>query len=298
MIRVSVTVTFFVLLGLHSRQVFSKTHEGGLHHRSHSEEARLTRYPRDVRSHRETRQSNANETRCKYYMAMLDFPPYVMNTSTTQEKGPMYEKTAFFAERQCFGLERDDPVPCHLESIFCQSSDKIIELIQERRVDFAFPIQADEKEKLEDDPQVTIIQVFVSLGCSLIVNTKQCEEESREQLLTSITSQWPIFACIILLSGISGMVIWILVKHINTCFFLIRVIQFSQRKAQHFFQLCLVLLCVFAYNHRPYFNKTTTSKTGSCVFYACSIVYRLSHLKYLQGFLLVVTRLVESLYTF
>ena len=110
----------------------------------------------------------------------------------------------------------DEPVACNLESILCQSSDEIIKLIQERRVDFAFPIQADEKEKLKDDPQVTIIRAFVSLGCSLIVNTKQCEEESREQLFTSITSQWPIFACIILLSGISGMVIWILVKYVNT----------------------------------------------------------------------------------
>ncbi|KAJ7386960.1 hypothetical protein OS493_003922 [Desmophyllum pertusum] len=50
----------------------------------------------------------------------------------------------------------------------------------------------------------------------MIVNTRQCETESREQLLTSITSQWPILACIILLSGISGVVIWLLEHRTNS----------------------------------------------------------------------------------
>ena len=65
---------------------------------------------------------------------------------------------------------------------------------------------------LKDAPDVTLIRAFVSSGFSLIVNMKQCREESREQLFTSITSQWSILAVMILLSGISGIIVWLLVS--------------------------------------------------------------------------------------
>ena len=182
--------------------------------------SRLIRHAREIRARREPRSASPsslpcfNYTKCRYTTAMLDFPPYVMNKSS--ERGFMYEKIEWFVENACLEvITTDDPVPCCMEPLFVRNSEEMVQLIKDMRVDFAFPIQTDAREELKDTKGVSVIRAFVSKGCSLIVNTKQCEAESREQLLTSITSQWPILACIILLSGISGVIIWLLVSYID-----------------------------------------------------------------------------------
>lgn len=124
----------------------------------------------------------------------------------------MREKIRWFVNYKCFDGDKEKDDVCIMEPILVPNSDEMVKLIKNKSVDFAFPIQTDAKEALKDETNVTLIRAFVSPGCSLIVNTKQCEEGSRTQLLTSITSQWPILACIILLSGISGVVIWLLVR--------------------------------------------------------------------------------------
>ena len=192
------------LVGSKTRQIDS------IHH------SRFARQVREIRSHRETRQARSNlpsdqsETKCNYSIALLDFPPYILNSSL--ERGFMYDRIKWFVDVTCFNREEIDPEACTMEPKFVRSWEEIVELIKNKSVDFAFPIQADAKAALKDESNVTLIRAFVSSGCSMIVNTKQCEEESRHQLLTSITSQWPILACIILLSGISGVVIWLLVR--------------------------------------------------------------------------------------
>ena len=181
-----------------------------------SHHSRLARQVTEIRSHRDTRQARSNrqtdlmETKCNYSIALLDFPPYIMNSSV--EEGFMYDKLKWFVDFTCFKKEEGDPEACRMVPIYVRSWRDMVDLIKKKRVDFAFPIQADAKAALEHVPDVTLIRAFVSSGCSMIVNTKICEAESREQLLTSITSQWPILACIILLSGISGVVIWLLVR--------------------------------------------------------------------------------------
>ena len=105
-----------------------------------------------------------------------------------------------------------DPIACKMVPVFVQNQDEIVKLIKNGSVDFGFPILSDAKQKLTGLDSVTLIRAFVSSGCSMIVNLKQCKAESREQLFTSITSQWPILAYIILLSGISGVIIWLLVR--------------------------------------------------------------------------------------
>ena len=180
-----------------------------------SHHSRFVRQVRESRSHRDTRQARRNrqsdppETKCNYSIALLDFPPYVMNSSS--EEGFMYEKIKWFVDFTCFGREQQDPEACIMVPKYVRSWLEMVDLIKTKRVDFAFPIQADAKEALKDEPDVTLIRAFVSSGCSMIVNTKICKAESREKLLASITSQWPILACIILLSGISGVVMWLLV---------------------------------------------------------------------------------------
>ena len=190
--------------------VNSKTHQiDSSHHSRFVRQVRESRSHRDTRQARRNRQSDPPETKCNYSIALLDFPPYVMNSSS--EEGFMYEKIKWFVDFTCFGREQQDPEACIMVPKYVRSWVEMVDLIKTKRVDFAFPIQEDAKDALKDESNVTLIRAFVSSGCSMIVNTKICEAESREQLLTSITSQWPILACIILLSGISGVVMWLLV---------------------------------------------------------------------------------------
>ena len=165
--------------------------------------SRLARQALGTRSHDQTRQPS-----CGYTIALLDFPPYIMNRSSNG--GFMRDKIEWFVNEKCF--EQKDGA-CEMKPRIVQNSGEMVKLIKNKSVDFAFPLQADAKTALKDETNVTLIRGFVSPGCSLIVNTKQCEEGSRAQLLTSIMSQWPILACIILLSGISGVVIWLLVRN-------------------------------------------------------------------------------------
>ena len=128
----------------------------------------------------------------------------------------MYDSIVWYINTACFrtGLPMgpEEQLPCNLQATFVKNTDELVDLVKSNKVDFAFPIFSEAKEALDGIENVTIIRAFASQGCSLIVNTKQCGEESRTQLLTSISSQWPIIVCIILLCGIAGIFIWLLVS--------------------------------------------------------------------------------------
>ena len=197
------------LLGYELTAVISSKSYSSLH------QSRLIRHARDIRTNRKARESEesgSNEQKCNYTVALLDFPPYVMNKTKISERGFMYDRIDWFINTACFHTGPDEQSPCNLQATFVKNTDELVDLVKSNKVDFAFPIFSEAKEALDGIENVTIIRAFASQGCSLIVNTKQCEAESRTQLLTSITSQWPILACIILLSGISGVVIWLLVS--------------------------------------------------------------------------------------
>ena len=175
-----------------------------------------TREIRQERRTRETRQAHSSDTKCRYKMALLDVPPYIMNTASNKSnRGFMYKPLMESINNACFEQETESHLNCFLDPIFVRDYDEMIKLIKEKQVDFAFPILSDMKAKLTTETNVTLIRAFVSSGCSMIVNTKLCEQDSRKQLMTSITSQWPILACIILLSGISGVIIWLFVSIIG-----------------------------------------------------------------------------------
>ena len=113
----------------------------------------------------------------------------------------------------CFSRQASDPTACNMDTIFARSQDEMSNLMKTKQVDFTFPFQAN--HKIDDDglPNVTLIRAFVSFGSSLIANLKKCEEESEEQLFAPITSRlWPILVCRMLLSGVSGILVWLLVR--------------------------------------------------------------------------------------
>ena len=208
---IAVGLAICFLLGYELTAVISSKSYSSLH------QSKLIRHARDIRTNRKAREleePGSNERKCNknYTVALLDFPPYVMNKTKISERGFMYDRIVWFINNACFVTGPEEQSPCNLQATFVKNTDELVDLVKSNKVDFAFPIFSEAKEALDGIENVTIIRAFASQGCSLIVNTKQCEAESRTQLLTSITSQWPILACIILLSGISGVVIWLLVS--------------------------------------------------------------------------------------
>ena len=206
---IAVGLAICFLLGYELTAVISSKSYSSLH------QSRLIRHARDIRNRTKSKEEpGSNERKCdkNYTVALLDFPPYVMNKTKISERGFMYDRIVWFINNACFVTGPEEQSPCNLQATFVKNTDELVDLVKSNKVDFAFPIFSEAKEALDGIENVTIIRAFASQGCSLIVNTKQCEAESRTQLLTSITSQWPILACIILLSGISGVVIWLLVS--------------------------------------------------------------------------------------
>ena len=197
------------LLAYELSAVISSKSDSRLH------QSRLIRHARDIRANRKAREleePGSNEQKCKYTVALLDFPPYVMNKTKISERGFMYDRIVWFINTACFDTGPEEQLPCNLQATFVKNTDELVDLVKSNKVDFAFPIFSEAKEALDGIENVTIIRAFASQGCSLIVNTKQCGEESRSQLLTSVSSQWPIIVCIILLCGIAGIFIWLLVS--------------------------------------------------------------------------------------
>lgn len=90
----------------------------------------------------------------------------------------MRDKLDWFVKEKCFDVKQKD-IACNMKPRLVQNSGEMIKLIKNKSVDFAFPLQANAKAALKDETNVTLIRGFVSPGCSLIVNTKQCEEGSR-----------------------------------------------------------------------------------------------------------------------
>ena len=197
------------LLGYELTAVISSKNYSRLH------QSRLIRYVRDTRTNRKAREleePGSNEQKCNYTVALLDFPPYVVNNTKISERGFMYDRLVWFINTACFDTGPEEQLPCNLQATFVKNTDELVELVKSNKVDFAFSIFSEAKKALDGIEKVTIIRAFASQGCSLIVNTKQCVAESQNQLFTSISSQWPIIVCIILLCGIAGIFIWLLVS--------------------------------------------------------------------------------------
>ena len=198
-----------VLLAYELSAVISSKSDSRLH------QSRLIRHARDIRTNRKAREleePGSNVQKCTYTVALLDVPPYVMNKTKISERGFMYDRIGWFINIACFDTGPEEQLPCNLQATFVKNTDELVDLVKSNKVDFAFPFFSEAKEALDGIENVTIIRAFASQGCSLIVNTKQCELESRTHLFTSTISQWPIIVCIILLCGIAGISIWLLVS--------------------------------------------------------------------------------------
>ena len=100
--------------------------------------ARQIRQHRQVRQTRQLRQEQDKETKCKFKLALLDFPPYIMNQSIN--RGFMHETLTWLVDMACFGRVATHSIACKMEPVFVQNQDEMVKLIKNRLVDFGFPI--------------------------------------------------------------------------------------------------------------------------------------------------------------
>ena len=105
------------LLGYELTAVISSKNYSRLH------QSKLIRHVRDTRTNRKAREleePGSNEQKCNYTVALLDFPPYVMNKTKILERGFMYDSIVWFVNTACFrtGLPvgPEEQLPCNLQA--------------------------------------------------------------------------------------------------------------------------------------------------------------------------------------
>ncbi|RMX59664.1 hypothetical protein pdam_00010497 [Pocillopora damicornis] len=84
-------------------------------------------------------------------MALLDVPPYIMNTANNKSnRGILYDTLKYAVNHACFKEETytESHLKCFQDPISVGNYDEMIKLIKEKQVDFAFPIRSDMKAKL------------------------------------------------------------------------------------------------------------------------------------------------------
>ncbi|KAJ7386959.1 hypothetical protein OS493_003921 [Desmophyllum pertusum] len=122
--------------------VHSKTRQTDSNH-----QCRLARQAREIKSHRrETRQARQRSnpgpaTKCRYKVALLDFPPYIMNATLTLERGFMYEKIKWFVDLSCFNRGSEDAEACIMVPTFVRNSDEMVKLIKTKAWISLFPFK-------------------------------------------------------------------------------------------------------------------------------------------------------------
>ena len=107
------------LLGYEVTAVISSKNYSSLH------QSRLIRHARDIRANRKAREleePGSNEKKCIYTVALLDFPPYVMNKTKISERGFMYDRIDWFINTACFHTGPDEQSPCNLQATFVSPS--------------------------------------------------------------------------------------------------------------------------------------------------------------------------------
>ena len=120
-------LVFCLLVCTYTRQIDSS------HHSRFARQVRQSRSHRDTRQARSNRQSAPNETKCNYSIALLDIPPYIMNSS--HEKGFMYEKIKWFVDFVCLNREENYPEACKMVPIYVRSS---LEMVDDQKEESGF----------------------------------------------------------------------------------------------------------------------------------------------------------------
>lgn len=152
-------------------------------------------------------------------ISVLNVPPFSTTSSKSGEmKGILGEFLSLILQK-CF-IE-----PCKLsknafKSTLFNSTVDFISTLHENKTIIAFPISRPMRMSLSDDSYTEselVFEVFIkSPGYSLIMDVNNINLKTNELIFASlIENSWPIVVFTLLIAGISGMVIWILVRRFN-----------------------------------------------------------------------------------
>lgn len=150
-------------------------------------------------------------------ISALNFPPLVEPSQdrTKPLKGVLGEfMTHIFSKcllRDC-NLTRSSVQP----TIF-NTTWSFLKSIQDGEADIAFPVTRPIKMWLSDDdyigPEITFQEFFTSPGYSLVMDVKYINKKANEIIVQSLMENtWPIIVFTLLIAGISGIIVWILVR--------------------------------------------------------------------------------------
>ena len=153
-------------------------------------------------------------------VSILHFPPLTMARSSERIEGLLGEFFFQVAQR-CFVGECKMSESA-ITTTFFNSTEDFMSTIRRNKTNIAFPITRSMKMSLsrrhkqdtESMPTGVTFELFLtSPAYVLIVDVENVNNKvSRQELNSLFENAWPIVAFTLLIAGISGMVVWILVR--------------------------------------------------------------------------------------
>ena len=153
-------------------------------------------------------------------VSILHFPPLTMAHPSGQMEGLLGEFFSQIAKR-CFDGECKMSKSA-ITTTFFNSTENFMSTIRGNKTNIAFPITRSMKMSLsrrhnintESSPTLVTFELFLtSPAYVLIVDVENVNNKvSRQELNSLFENAWPIVTFTLLIAGISGMVVWILVR--------------------------------------------------------------------------------------
>ena len=158
-------------------------------------------------------------------VSVLNFPPFTMTSPSGELEGLLGEFFTQIAKR-CFIRHCKLPISDIRTTVF-NSTEEFESTIRENKIDIAFPISRPTKMSLsKHDHENTIsslelvrFQLFLtSPAYLLIMDVENVNRKvSKQELNALFENSWPVVTFTLLIAGISGMVMWILVRWTVYC---------------------------------------------------------------------------------
>lgn len=154
-------------------------------------------------------------------ISALNFPPLVEPSqgSTAAPKGVLGE---FMIDiiKKCF---RDCKFTLRsVQTTVFNTTWSFLKSIQDGEAEIAFPITRPMKMWLSDDDyigqEMSFQEFFASPGYSLVMDVEYINKKANDIIVQSLMENtWPIIVFTLLIAGISGIIVWILVRLKSLC---------------------------------------------------------------------------------
>lgn len=154
-------------------------------------------------------------------ISALNFPPLVepSQDNKTAPKGVLGEFISHIIKK-CF---RDCKLTLNsVQTTVFNTTWSFLKSIQDGEAEIAFPITRPIKMWLSDDDyigqEMEIQEFFTSPGYSLVMDVEYINKKANDIIVQSLMENtWPIIVFTLLIAGISGIIVWILVRLRSLC---------------------------------------------------------------------------------